>query len=432
MDAFDTNTGSFNDGFWKEFAARDWGKRAVVFKDSLPQPLLSSEQLFQAMLVAADRLRNRDRRVSMRFYIAGKMHDIRSYLPREEDGSTVGYSNRVREELKGQDFTLLLADLHLYDHAFWRRVCRFLDDLYPHIGRPDEWAGWVDTTLFLGQYRRTPFGVHDGPMDVMTFPVDGTKRFRTWFADYVRQNHDLPDSHSYEQHLPASSIYEAKAGDVMYWPSGLWHIAESSGEHSAAWSLGFWVGHPLADPDAHLLEVLRRSMAQIPRDQDDPRQRARSCTLKQSSSTGMPASWDDAVHRMKSMYGELDVRMRIEWARSVSGRGFREVPSPADSPALKSGDKITLAPDAKILISAGPAGQMCIAAQGHLCFVPEFAPLAHAMQSMSTGGKVQVGQLLALAEQESADEQSTGLSSDDLGQLLDHLLGIRALTIAES
>ncbi|HEX8089452.1 MAG TPA: hypothetical protein VF762_11395, partial [Blastocatellia bacterium] len=246
------------DPVWAEFA-KNWEKLATVLPAVLPTPLVDPDMLFDALVRAAGLHRLGVPSVGFSFWInARETKDLGELLPRREDKSLIDYDARLADQLRGAEFTLLLANPHLYCDKLWNRVRVFIRGLYRQVGIP---CGGVDTGIFLGRYLRTPFGVHRGQMSVLTFPVHGEKHFRLWPRGYGDAHEDIRDSIEYPNHISGSMELRAGEQDMLYWPADYWHIAESAGSFTAALNLGCWWDRPplsrvLLEVSQHLAEKM--------------------------------------------------------------------------------------------------------------------------------------------------------------------------------
>src|SRR5262249_45771159 len=85
------------DEFWRQFVARSWERPPTVIGAPLARPLLTSSELFDALIVAAEQyrasrnvaLRTRHIRFSVRH--AAVITDVERLLPVPGDGSLEGY-----------------------------------------------------------------------------------------------------------------------------------------------------------------------------------------------------------------------------------------------------------------------------------------------------------------------------------------------------
>jgi len=156
---------------WARFTHSHWQLSPVVLKRVQNAPLVNAEDMFRTLARVGDLVRRGHAGVRITLWVDGReIADAGHHLPRESDGSLEGYDERVKRDWNGSDYTLLIAEPHLYDPRVWAAARVFVRGLFEQVGVP---CGGVDSTFFLGSYRRTPFGVHRGQMSVMTFPVHG-------------------------------------------------------------------------------------------------------------------------------------------------------------------------------------------------------------------------------------------------------------------
>lgn len=180
----------------------------------------------------------------MKFFIDGHAQyheEILELLPVSKDKSLLGYHRRMHELF--EDYCLVCDELVQVAGLQWSLLGDFAMGLYRHVGFPVKFA---EIGLYLGNYRTTPFGVHVDGCGVLSFPVEGEKHFRVWSPQIVAKNPRLKRSHEFRSFQKHSQLLVAKPGDMAYWPSAYWHIAESNGLFNATWSLGIWLDQPLS------------------------------------------------------------------------------------------------------------------------------------------------------------------------------------------
>jgi len=310
--------------------------------------------LFAALTAAAANFRRGDPRAEFVLWIDGKETEpAPAFLPETGDGDLEGYLARMQSALRGADFTLLVSNPHLYDARFWMRARTLARRVLKVVGAPN---GGLDTSAFLGCYRQTPFGVHRGQMSVLTAPVLGEKRFLLWPYAYGCDHRDIQDSLSYDRHRGAALTATAGPGDLLYWPSDYWHVAEASPAPTAAWNIGLWWDRPALMRAANALLGAARAV-------DRGRRRERFATAPEGGAD--PFSLGLADLRKIAADDALDDAVRIEWLRFSSADGFR------DAPALPTAMKPTAKTPARaamkgaILFERLGGGEFCVAANGH-------------------------------------------------------------------
>ena len=220
-------------------------------------PLVSADHVFARLVAASEHWGGAERSFVPELFVehAQALTDIDRFLPTVADRSIAGWSARVAAQLKGRTFGFVVDDYHVHDELIWRRLRQFVRGLYGVTGLPGEQA---KATLFLGNYARTPFGLHRGRSDNFMFAVDGIKRIRAWPDAFFRDKPDLTNRLDYERYNPESVVLEARPGDVIYWPASYWHIGEDAGGPSIAISLALFMD---PQPGAELAQTLEQEIA---------------------------------------------------------------------------------------------------------------------------------------------------------------------------
>lgn len=231
--------------FWRPFAVKNWEKSPAYYPQlfagsTSPESLalLDASAVFQMLVLYADLCRRRQNPAGYKLFIDGQLQyeeETLDLLPQKSDGSLQGYHQRMNEMFA--DYCLVCDELLQVCGPHWQNLRQFLNGLYQQIGQPSRFA---EMGLYLGNYKKTPFGIHVDACGVFSFPVLGTKRFRLWEPAYLNSRPRLQRAHHYAKHLEESTLLTLRPGDLSYWPSHAWHIAESDGSLSATWSLGIW------------------------------------------------------------------------------------------------------------------------------------------------------------------------------------------------
>ena len=231
---------NLNQKFWADFAKTTWEKKSVTIKN-IQSPLLQMDQkvIFDLLVTYSDRCRKLKNADGMKFYLDGHRQfesEVLRHLPKRSDKSLLGYHDRMESQY--EDYCLVCDELLQVNHDENANLADFTADLFAQVGLPNRFA---EMGLYLGNYRKTPFGVHEDSCGVFSFPIVGVKKFRIWEPEFVKKNPKLAQSFSYAKFKADSQVLEAHVGDMAYWPSPAWHIAESNGSFSATWSLGVWI-----------------------------------------------------------------------------------------------------------------------------------------------------------------------------------------------
>ena len=249
--------------FWQGFYKKIWQKKSIVIKNvATPLLQLDADYVFSLLVDYSNKCRKLKTVDGLKFYVQGQRQydeDVLQILPIKNDKSFTGYHARMNKLFS--DYCLVCDELLQVTVSKKYLLTNFTDELYKHIGFPNRFS---EMGLYIGNYKKTPFGVHVDPCDVFSFPVVGTKKFRIWRPEYIKKNKSLIESHFYEKHKKNSDLLSAQPGDMAYWPSSAWHIAESDGAFSATWSLGVWVDKTHAEVISEVFnEIIKKELKKI-------------------------------------------------------------------------------------------------------------------------------------------------------------------------
>ncbi len=229
---------------WRRFAKRYWELDApYVLRGSEKHllPTISSSELFEATVAFVEDYRVNYRRVAqkgpppLRFHVDSHQLDVSpghhvDLLPQRADGSFESYDARLKVVHGIADYCLILGQWHRFSRATWPRLLACCQHLTETVGTlPSR----MDTQLFIGTYRSTPFGIHTDKASAFHVPVIGSKTMRFWPG--TQQPPLSPED---------ATQLTAHPGEALYWPSSLWHVANSDGELSVTWGLGYWHDDP--------------------------------------------------------------------------------------------------------------------------------------------------------------------------------------------
>ncbi|MFM6930450.1 MAG: JmjC domain-containing protein [Bdellovibrio sp.] len=310
--------------FWTNFAKNVWEKKALYLKNVQSSLLeLGETEIFKLLVLYADRCRKLNDPTGFKFYIDGfkaGAEDVLQVLPEKQDKSLLGYHARMKALFP--DYCLVCDELLTVNLQKQHLLTDFTNELYRHVGFPNRFS---EMGLYLGNYRKTPFGVHIDSCGVFSFPVVGKKRFRLWTSAYVKKNPSLDRAFKYEKHKKGSQLLEAGPGDMTYWPSSAWHIAESDGSFSATWSLGVWVDQPHK-------ELFSEALKDIFKEKSGTKGSAVTTafeTLHNSAGevSELPDSYRQSIELLQSLSKlELQEAFLKSWLKHISLQGFKTIP----------------------------------------------------------------------------------------------------------
>ena len=258
----------------------------------------------------------------VRFYVDGKLIQnekmLDRWFPNSADRNFLDYKERLTEKLKGREYYFVVGDLHASDRSFYHRLVDFSQELAQFVGRSKR---RVDTQLFVGNASRTPFGIHNDAAGVFHIPLIGKKKMRFWSEEYVQGDPTAKFQLDYASHVKASTSLEAKPGEMLYWPSRLWHIAESDGEFGVTWGLGWWNGdHRKQLFENEVRRLIARTIGTRAVTEKDIARYARQTECNE---------FQTAMQRLGSAeFKALGHQIDVEYLKILSNFGFWTVPDP--------------------------------------------------------------------------------------------------------
>jgi hypothetical protein len=315
---------SFDQKFWIDFSKNFWEKKHLHvqnFQSTLQK--MDESEVFRLLVLYSNQCRkNKDPR-GFKFFIHGMQtneSDILQILPVLKDKNFLGYHQRMQKMFP--DYCLVCDELLSVDSKHRSVLTDFTDELYKNVGFPNRFS---EMGLYLGNYQKTPFGVHVDHCGVFSFPVVGEKKFRLWTAEFVKKNPALDRSFKYEKYKKNSQVLTAHPGDMTYWPSTAWHIAESDGAFSATWSLGVWV-------DLNHGQVFSEGLTQLLNDRRTFSDQFTTTTFKtlykpSGEVNELPMAFLESIQNLKKMTTEeFTESFFLLWMKHISLKGFKTSP----------------------------------------------------------------------------------------------------------
>lgn len=253
--------------FWKKFTTEHWRPRVpTVLRQPFKNYPFSEASLLRAMQAFENGLREGDRRAQCLVSIGDAEKPPRRPLRdlfREESETMAALERRCKRVFHKQRFGLMVTRFEAIHPEIWSSLTAFLHDARHCIDYPVPRA-FVD--LFYGNYRSSFTGVHKDTQEIFAFVVRGKKRMLAWPFDYfLSRVAGLSRGDRYfHMRLPVDPrkyrkdaiVLEAEPGDVFYWPSDYWHVADNpDGGFSAMVSLGLYRPE-IAVPKARFTEKL--------------------------------------------------------------------------------------------------------------------------------------------------------------------------------
>lgn len=316
MDQAATPSFSLGKSFWRAFTKTYWGRRPTVIRAPFPMPISTPDDVFRGLVAVPQRLS--EPRDDLEFSIEGRriVLDLKRWLPRAKDVSLAGYHARLKRDGATGQLTVLVNEFqNELGWNFYNRLRQFLQGLYEIAGVPAR----AEVDLFLGNYRRTPLGVHRDLADVFCFVVDGTKKFRLWPRDAFRSSSPRYGPGPYTKYLKGSLLLEGEPGDILYWPSTYWHVAESDGQLVSSLTLGLYHGYSVF---VALTKTIGEWYREIGGDERDP------IGSLPFSNSRVPTELAAIAQRAEGRPGRLTQRLMRTWMERITAYGFDRIPRP--------------------------------------------------------------------------------------------------------
>ncbi len=236
--------------FWTAFAQNHWKPRVpTVIRQPFAQFPLGEDLLLRAMKGFEAGLRAGDLRKHCLVSVADKQISPRRPLRKlfgEEFHTLEGLEKTADRVFSKNNFGLMVTNMHAVDAGIWNAIAAFIQDARHCIHFPVARA-FLD--LFYGRYSSNFTGLHKDTQEIFAFVVRGQKRMLAWPFDYfLSRSKEVSAGDRYfnkrlkidhRKYRQDAIVLDAEAGDLIYWPSDYWHVAESrSDKFSAMLSLG--------------------------------------------------------------------------------------------------------------------------------------------------------------------------------------------------
>jgi len=419
--------------FWARFVDRQWEKCPFLLKQLFPTPLATPDDVLRGIVEAcAAAERNRSDDVVQFFVEHARLEaDIKRYLPRFADRSLEGYVKRASQALGGRQIGLVVRDYAAYDVRTWLRLREFLRPLYELIGLPGDSSQPV---VLLGNYEKTPFGLHADVYGAFVFVIAGRKRFRMWPEDYIRCHPEARGCLDFLPFLNDAITLEGEPGDVLYWPSTYWHSADSREGVTASLTVPVLKGTWSSD-DRHLRQQMLRAVEDRLEAADGIERRVFPMAMLRDYATTIPDVAKSTTRTLERVLREpgFEDELKVLWLNHVSSLGFSRVPPPLAHARLGSDAVIQGDPRFPILWLPGSDETLICSANGH-CFSFNGHPkIPMLLKRLNSGEPCRVADLVreyaGLAESEGV---AFDASPEDIRGLLEKRYSLRAISPADN
>jgi len=402
---------SLDKAFWRAFTKTHWNRTPTVIRAPFPMPIVTPGEVFRGVVAARRRLR--EPRDDLDLTIGGRriVLDLDRWLPRAKDRSFEGYLARLKRAGEAGELAILVNEFQQeLGWIFYDRLRQFLQGLYEITGVPP--SGEVD--LFLGNYRHTARGLHRDEADVFCFVVDGKKKFRLWPGKAFRSSSLRYGPVPYGNYLKGSVCLEGGPGDILYWPSSYWHVAESDGRLVSSLTLALYYGYSIF---IALSKNIGEWYREIGGDERDP------IGSLPFSKLQVPPELASTAQRVEGRPGRLTERLMRSWMERITSYGLRRIPRAGGGAAVRMRGRVRANPLSPILHWKFN-GNLVIAANGRSIEVGYDREIVRMLDSVSCGTVCEVADLLR-----AGSRKSERLPRQGIRRALKFLLEERALEL---
>ncbi len=387
---------SLDKAFWRAFTKTYWDRRPTVIRAPFPRPIVTPAEVLRGVVAAGRHAGLSGEDLELRIGGRRIVLDLNRSLPRAKDATLERYLARLKGAGQaGQVFVKVKQFQRDLGWTFYCRLRQFLQGLYEITGVPSQ-AG---VELFLGSYARTPTGVHRDEADVFCIVVEGKKKFRLWPGGAIRSSAPMHGPSPYENYLKRSFCLEGGPGDIIYWPSSYWHVAESEGGMGSSLSVLLFYGESVF---AALTKNLGQWYREIGGDERDP---GGSLPL---SNLQVPRELVSTAQRAEGRPGRLTERMMRSWMELITGYGFMRIPRARGRAAMGRGREVCANPVSPI-VHWKCNGDLVIAANGRSIAVAYNREIVRMLGKVSRGTNCKVADLLRTGGRKSERSSRQGL-----------------------
>jgi hypothetical protein len=334
--------------FWTSFANKHWEKKSLLvknFKNSIIE--IDQNEIFKMLVEFSNHCRRLKSAEGFKLYIQGQMlhpAEVLQFLPLKSDKTLSGYNTRMEKDFS--DYCLVCDELLQTSQKNWGKLHQFTSQLYSYVGFPNRFA---ELGLYLGNYRKTPFGVHVDGCGVFSFPVIGEKNFRIWKPSFAEKNPSLNRAKNYNRFKRNSITMKAYPGDMTYWPSSAWHIAESDGSFNATWSIGVWVDRKHVNNVEMALNPILTLKLGVYGDDTVTKEVSQNTLKNGGEVSSLPKNYLHSIAAIRNISkDELHDTFMQAWLKLLSMHGFKKLSPTAFTSKLSVTNEIQL-PNSKVI-----------------------------------------------------------------------------------
>lgn len=215
----------------------NWPNHPNILKSSLISNICNSEDAFTLFQNVCTYYKQYGKCSEFKMYLGDKqcIKIPQEFLCANNYSNWQKYFKSLELETNKQPFLIYINRAEFFNMKVFQNIKTFMKILFKQAGIP---CATIETELFVGQYHKTPGGVHTDPCLNFHFTLEGQKILYIWpnqeFSTFNKiQQKQLHGVEYYlneeilEQNLKKSQKFEVNAGDIIFFPGKLWHVGES-------------------------------------------------------------------------------------------------------------------------------------------------------------------------------------------------------------
>lgn len=328
---------------WPSFFADYWLKKPVLIKKPFEQPVMTKEDIFEALKrYQADLAQNKKRqaivydrhRSSINGFHTSTRNNlgVHKVLPSPDDRDFDDFNYRMTSSDQYKEFCIYVQDANS-DEFLWEKTRELLHTIHDHIPLSPHKA---TCDLFVGNYAKTNFGAHRDPLNNFMFMVFGSRTMllwddEVWFEELGNPRNFTHVVVDYEHFRDAAITVTLEEGDLLYWPVSTWHVGENNGQLSGSFNLDFFSEDMDSDilSDEMLKETLTKAVKGVAREIYVEKQNISEALIKDKAKISLPPSYSQMVsHFMDKLKDkQLDKELTSLWLKKNTSFG-QMVPIP--------------------------------------------------------------------------------------------------------
>ena len=286
----------------------------------------------------------------------------------------------------------------------------------------------VEGVLFFGNYDKTPRGIHKDPVDIFLFVIEGRKKMYLWPEEFFQEgDHDARLDSDFAVLRRDAIVLEGEPGDVIYWPSGYWHVGESVGGLSLSLSLAL---KPL-QPSSEILDHLKQYIEEFVHASLDEGHFPTTPEELEESAAMIAGVTKLALKALQKATRDSDFAeaIQVSWLDRLTASGSDPVPPPLPLKALADEAFVQGAPEYPILWIPLADHHVACSANGHAFTVPADPKIIKLLERLNSGETLQVKTLI---EEHTGVTQGVGVEFNTVPEgirtVLSKLYSLRAIS----